>query len=318
MAMNDLLIYGANGYTGDLIARRAVALGKRPVLAGRSEHKVRPLADELGLDCRIFGLDDAADGLADMSCVLHCAGPFHRMSKPMVDACVATGTHYLDITGEIPVFEALAARSEEFAAANIMVMPGVGAGVSHGTATTTLESVNGGGAVRRDGKVCSVPAGHRSRPFDFGRGERPCIAIPWGDVSTAYYSTGIPNIITYFSLPAATRFGIKAGRMLGGLIASDFVQTRVQARIDALPAGPTQSQRDGSALIIVAEVSDADDTVVRARLNAPNGYTLTALAGVLIAEKVVAGDWKPGFQTPASGYGPDLVLEVDGVTRTDL
>ncbi len=346
--MTDLLIYGANGYTGALIARLAVERGQRPVLAGRSEEKVRPLAEELGLDCRIFGLEDVGDRLSEFTCVLHCAGPFSRTSKPMADACVRSGAHYLDITGEIGVFEALAARTPEFEAANVMVMPGVGAdvvpsdclaayvapllptathlelgllstgGMSHGTATTALQSVHEGGAERRDGTICRVPAGHRSRTFDFGRGPRQAIAIPWGDVSTGYYSTGLPNIVTYFALPASTRLGIKAGRYLGGLMATPFLQSRIQAFIDGLPAGPDEAARDAASLIVVAEVSDAEGTTVSARLHCPSGYSLTVLAALLIAEKVLAGDWKPGFQTPSTAYGADLVLEVPGVTRVGL
>ena len=346
--MTDLLIYGANGYTGELIARLAVERGERPVLGGRSEEKVRPLAEELGLDCRIFGLEDSAGPVSDFACVLHCAGPFRRTSKPMVEACVRSGTHYLDITGEIEVFEALAARTKEFEEAGVMVMPGVGAdvvpsdclavhvagrlptathlelgllasgGMSHGTATTALQSVNEGGAERREGRIRRVPAGHRTRTFDFGRGARQAIAIPWGDVSTAYYSTGIPNIVTYFALPPLTRVGVKAGRYLGGLMASPFLQARLQALIDRRPAGPDQATREAASLVVVAEVSDAEGTRVSARLNGPSGYSLTALAALLVAKKVLAGDWKPGFQTPAAAYGADLVLQVPGVSRVDL
>jgi short subunit dehydrogenase-like uncharacterized protein len=346
--MKDLLIYGANGYTGDLIARHAAAKGHRPVLAGRSEHKIRPLAEELGLEHRIFGLDDAEKNLAGFKAVLHCAGPFSRTARPMVDACVATGTHYLDITGEIAVFEALAARSQEFSDANVMVMPGVGCdvvpsdclavhvaallptathlelalfstgGMSHGTATTALEGIADGGAVRRDGKICKVPSGHKTRHFDFGRGPKPVISIPWGDVSTAFYSTGVPNIVVYFALPAGQRLGIKAGRWVGGLLAKPAIRSRIQARIDAGPPGPTDEKRARSKLHLVAEVSDSDGTVVSARLHTPGGYTITMLAAVLIAEKVLAGEYKPGFQTPASCYGADLVMEIEGVTREDL
>ncbi len=267
---------------------------------------------------------------------------------PMFDACLATGTHYLDITGEIGTFEALAARTEEARAGGIMVLPGVGADVvptdclaahvakllptatdlelgilftgkwSHGTATTMLEGIDEGGAIRRDGQIKSVPAGYRSRKFDFGRGPKPSIAIPWGDVSTAYYSTGIPNIITYFALPAGARLGIRAGRWFGGILGSPAIRGRLQARIDAMPAGPTKEQRDAASLHVVAEVSDADDTVVRARLAGPSGYAFTVLSALLITEKVVAGEVKPGFQTPSTAYGPDLALEIEGVTRTDL
>src|SRR5436305_15188118 len=104
------MIYGANGYTGELAAREAVARGLRPVLAGRNARAVAELALELGLDSRAFALDDpaaAAHGVAGMAAVLHCAGPFVRTSRPMVDACLAAGAHYLDITGEIAVFTAI-------------------------------------------------------------------------------------------------------------------------------------------------------------------------------------------------------------------
>ena len=43
------LLYGASGYTGRMIAEEAVRRGHRPVLAGRSAERVRPLAESLGL-----------------------------------------------------------------------------------------------------------------------------------------------------------------------------------------------------------------------------------------------------------------------------
>src|SRR5262245_49498689 len=95
------LLYGANGYTGELTARAAVARGLRPTLAGRSREKLESLARELALECRVFDLDDAQAvdaGLGGMAVVLHCAGPFSRTARPMADACLRTKTHYLDIT----------------------------------------------------------------------------------------------------------------------------------------------------------------------------------------------------------------------------
>ncbi len=347
--MDDLLIYGANGYTGQLIARRAVALGQRPVLAGRSAEKVRLLAEELGLDFRVFSLEDAAGALEGFTAVLHCAGPFSRTAQPMVDACLATRTHYLDITGEIAVFEALAARHGEFEAADVMVMPGVGADVvptdclaahvaallptathleigllfggkiSHGTATTMLENVSEGGAVRRDGQICRVPSGYRTRSFDFqGPGPMPAVTIPWGDVTTAYHTTGVPNIVVYAAMPAGHRWGTKNLNWAGGFFARPAIRSWLQARIDAGPPGPTDEERTGSHFHAVAEVSDGEGTVVGARLIGPNAYTLTASASVHVAGKVLAGEWKPGFQTPAGCYGPDLVLALDDVTREGL
>src|SRR4051812_23674538 len=106
--MKTFLIYGANGYTGELITRYAAERGMKPVLAGRSEEKVGPIAQRHGLEYRMFSLDDTAKldaALNEVESVLHCAGPFSLTSRGMVDACIRTKKHYTDITGEISVFE---------------------------------------------------------------------------------------------------------------------------------------------------------------------------------------------------------------------
>src|SRR5437762_9987666 len=123
------LLYGANGYAGELAARRAVEGGERPVLAGRRAEEVGRLAGALGLEHRVFGLDDGAaveKGLSGMAAVLHCAGPFSRTAMPMAEGCLRARAHYLDITGEIEVFEALAARGEEARQTGVSLLPGVG------------------------------------------------------------------------------------------------------------------------------------------------------------------------------------------------
>jgi short subunit dehydrogenase-like uncharacterized protein len=124
-----LMIYGATGYTGKLVARTAKALGLRPLLAGRNDAKLKSVAELHGFECRTIDLADAAglrSALSGIAVVLHLAGPFSRTSKPMLDACLEAKAHYLDITGEIDVFEACAARDAEAREAGVMVMPGVG------------------------------------------------------------------------------------------------------------------------------------------------------------------------------------------------
>ena len=106
-----LLVYGANGYTGELIARQAVARGLRPILAGRTRASLERLATDLALPHRVFALEDPAAvdaGLEGVAAVLHAAGPFSRTSRPMADGCLRRGVHYLDVTGEGAVFAALA------------------------------------------------------------------------------------------------------------------------------------------------------------------------------------------------------------------
>src|SRR5688500_8830735 len=112
--MKPWMIYGAHGYSGQLLAGEAVKRGQRPIHAGRNAQAVAELAKKLGgLEHRAYSLDDPAQvdrGLAGIGLVVHCAGPFSQTSKPMLDACVRAKVHYLDITGEIDVFEAVFKR----------------------------------------------------------------------------------------------------------------------------------------------------------------------------------------------------------------
>jgi short subunit dehydrogenase-like uncharacterized protein len=341
-----ILVYGAYGYTGQLIVREAVAAGIPLILAGRDRQRTEALAREHGLPCRVFGLE--APDLSGVRAVLHCAGPFSRTAAPMVDACLRAGVHYLDITGEISVFEALAARDAEAKHAGVLLLPGAGFDVvpsdclaahvarrlptarslrlalwtrgviSHGTATTLVENLGGPGAVRREGRIVPVPAGHDRRTFAFGAERREAATIPWGDVSTAFYTTGIPNIAVYTVLPAAVMVGMRWSGLFGPLLRSAPVQRQLQRYIDGRPAGPTDAEREAGSCRIVAEAEDDAGKVVQSLLTAPEGYTLTARTALELARRAAAGDAPIGFQTPARAYGADFILGFAGVTRTDL
>ncbi len=344
------LVYGANGFTGELVARVAASRGDRPILAGRNAEGVRALASELQLEHRAFGLDDPAAidrGLAGVQAVLHCAGPFSRTSKAMADACLRTKLHYLDVTGEIAVFESLAARDAEAKRAGVMLLPGAGfdvvpsdclaahlkrrlptatrlalgfessGGVSRGTATTVAENLHRGGMVRRGGRLTPVPLAWKTRVIDFGRGPRRAITIPWGDVATAFHSTGIPEIEVYVAAPTALRFALRAARPFRGLLASAAVQGFLKRRIQAGPPGPTAEQRARGKSFLWGEAVDEASGRAVARMRTPDGYTLTALTAVALAARAAAGDAPIGFQTPAKAYGPDFVLSIEGVTRED-
>ncbi len=348
--MSSLLIYGANGYTGQLIARQAVRHGLQPVLAGRNASSVRSIADELGVDARSFGLDDSKAieaVLRDVAVVLHCAGPFSRTSRPMVEACLASRVHYLDITGEIEVFEAVALRDAEARSRGVMLLPGVGfdvvpsdclashlkrrlptathlalgfsggAGLSRGTATTALSGIGLGGAVRRGGTIVAVPAAWRTRSIDFGTGPRSATTIPWGDVATAFYSTRIPNIEVYMAMPIMLRIALRVSAIFSGLLRTGPVKRLVQRRIDRGSPGPSDAARGRTRSRLWGEVRDGEARCAVSRLLTPEGYTLTALTAVAVAERVLQGDAPAGFQTPATAYGPDFILGIDGVVRED-
>jgi len=346
------MIYGANGYTGELAAREAAARGLRPVLAGRNAAAVSALALELGLDSRAFSLDEpeaARRGIEGMSAVLHCAGPFVRTSKPMVEACLAAGAHYLDITGEIAVFEPiLSRRGEDARRAGVALLPGVGfdvvpsdclashvkqrlpeatrlrlsigglGGVSRGTALTMLERVGRGTLVRREGRLVER-AGAPRATVDFGAGLRPAIGMSWGDVATAWRSTGIPDIEVYFEASPKLVRVVRWSRLLRPLLSiglvSGFLEAQVRRRI---PSGPTAERRARSRSVIVAEAwNDATGAAVRSRLVTAEAYTLTAWTAVEIAKRASSGGAVPGYQTPATAFGADFILAFPGTTRDD-
>jgi len=342
------LIYGANGYTGELITRFAVERGSKPVIAGRNEAAITALAEEHGLEPRVFSLDereklDAA--LQEVEVVLHCAGPFSLTSKTMVEACLRNRKHYTDITGEISVFEACAAQDKRAQEAGIMIMPGVGFDVvptdclavhlknrlpsathltlafygmgrlSHGTQATMTMNVGRGGAIRKDGKITSVPAAWKTREIDFGEVKKTSVTIPWGDVATAYHSTGIPNIEVYTVAPASALKMMKLSRYLGWLFATGPFQKYLQGNIP--PGGPSDAERAKGKTLLWGEARDEQGNIVESRMQCPEGYTVTAFAALNVADKILAGNFTPGFQTPAKAYGGDLVLEIDGVTRQD-
>jgi short subunit dehydrogenase-like uncharacterized protein len=350
--MSDtFLIYGANGYSGRLIAERARARGLRPIIAGRNRGEIETMAKALDVPSRVFSLDDRASleaALDESRLVLHCAGPFSHTSKPMVDACLRTKRHYLDITGEIAVFEAAARRDEEARRAGVMLLPGVGFDVvpsdclaahvasrvpgavkltiaflalgraSRGTATTAIESIHKGAAVRKDGRIVPVPTAHKTRTFDFGERVATAVTIPWGDVSTAYYSTKIPNIEVYSALPPATQRTLRWIRPLAPLLGTSVAQRFLKARIRSRPAGPTPEQRARGKSALYAEAEDASGKKAAARFLGPEGYALTALTAIAAVEKVLAGAAKPGFQTPSLAFGKDFVLELEGFSRTEV
>ncbi len=331
-----LLIYGANGYTGQLIVEECVRRGMRPVLAGRRAAAVAPLAATHGLDVRVASLDDpAALGamLAGITVVIHAAGPFFRTSGPMVRACLAARVHYLDITGEIAVFEACRARHEDAKQAGVVVMPGVGfdvvptdclaarlaerlpgaqllelafaggGGFSRGTLKTMVLGSSQGGAIRKDGRITTVPAGWKTQSIPFRDRRRNAVTIPWGDVSTAYWSTQIPNIHTYLAMPPGAVRMMGVTKLASPLLSIGFVQRFVESQIDQRVAGPSAEVRASARMHVWGRVTHPDGRVVEGTAETPEGYRLTAIAAVESAHRVLDAAPPAGYHTPSSAFG---------------
>jgi short subunit dehydrogenase-like uncharacterized protein len=336
-----LLVYGAYGYTGELIAEEATERDLDVVVAGRDAVKTEHLGAELDCEARSFAVGDATDHLGEVDVHLNCAGPVVDTVEPLVEAWLETDTHYLDITGELPVFEAIAERDREAEKAGVCLLPGVGfdvvptdclaghlhdrlpsadelrlgfdpsGGVSRGTLASAIEHAHEGGKVRRDGDVVDVPPAHRTRRIDFGRGERTAATIPWGDVSTAYYTTGIENVEVYTSMPSLAANTLKYSSLAAPLLALDPVKRSLQTLARSTVRGPSERQREEGACYVWGEATDGEETVT-SRLKTPETYALTVDAATTAAERFL-DDAPVGFETPAAAFTPEFVLDLDGV-----
>lgn len=350
--MKNFLIYGSYGYTGNLIVEQAVKDGFRPLLAGRNKNQLRAQAEKFGLEYRAFSIEDSAalnSALLEVDAVLHCAGPFVLTFHQMAEACIRTKRHYVDISGEIEGFEALAAMDDEAKRAGVMLLPGggfdvvpsdcliahvagklpsathlelyiksIGSGVSRGTARSGIENSHRQGRIRRDGKIVSVPNVWDTKYVDFGRGPSRLISMGWGDVSTAYHSTGIPNVTVYMGMPAAMVNMMRLTRFVGPLIYTRSGRDLIKWLIGKFFApGPSRGQNENGFSLLIAEVTDGRQTV-RAKLRTPEAYHLTALTSVEVMKRILSSDLKTGFQTPSKVYGSDFILQFAGVTREDL
>lgn len=330
--MVDILVYGASGYTGQLIATRARQAGIDLVLAGRSATSVAEVAEDE--ETRVFTLDDPGEvrrGLADVQCVINAAGPFDRTVGPMLDACLKVGAHYLDVSGELQAFRVAERRDSDAQKAGVMAMPGAGWDVvasdsvawvtakrvaspkvlrialrhgehhvrSHGSARTLNLLLQQDNLWRQDGALTSMK-GAPPREFDFGSGPTTFYPFPMADPISTWRSTRIDNIEVYGAGSLAAASPVPE---------ADIVQT---------PRGPSEEALPLIRAMVLAEVEGEGGTVARTLLETIGGHEFTALATLDIAQRCLRSDFKPGYQSPASAYGDALLESVPGSTLTEL
>ena len=341
--MKKIVIYGSYGYTGKLISEIAAGSDIPVILSGRNEQELKIQSDELGLPYKKASLDSDEEMdalLGDATVVIHCAGPFINTWNAMAQACLRNRCHYLDITGEITVFESLKAVSENFSEHGLMAMPGVGfdvvptdcissylhhlipdatslelafmglgSGVSRGTARTMIENLGAGGYVRRDGELKSVPSAFKTKVIDFVVKKRSAVSIPWGDISTAYTSTGIRDITVYMAADKNLIRAMRWSNYFRSLLRTETVKNILNKKVNRGSKGPDKNQRKTGKSFIWGRVKSNKGDVAEAVYQTAEGYRLTAEFSWLIAEKVVRGEVKPGYQTPSSLYGWELIFE---------
>lgn len=344
------LLYGAYGYTGRLAAELAAAENLPVILAGRNEAALTELGDRLNLPTRLVGLDHTAklaDALQDISCVVHMAGPFAATSAPMLNACIATRTNYVDITGEIEVFEAMWARKDEIDRAGITAVPGAGFDVvpsdclagyvagklqrptslvialrglesaSQGTLRTAVRQVSKPALCRRAGAIVALED-PSPRWVDFGSGEQPCVPVSWGDVATAFYSTGIGDVTVYFRRSKLLRSAAVLRRLFGPLLHSRFGQRGLARLIRRFPKGPDAAKRGRHRSTVWAEATNSSGRSFTAMVSTPDPYDFAANSALRIAAGINSLPEPLGLVTPLQAFGADFVLSLPGCFREDV
>lgn len=325
--MAGLIIYGATGYTGRLASEFAKSLNLQLTVAGRSENKLKALAACLDVDYRVFAVDNPIlvdDSIQGAQVLLNCSGPFLHTAKPLIEACIRTKIHYLDIAAELDSYELCENKHEEAKKANITLLPGCGGSVamlgclagymiehvtnpicidialhvagpmSRGSAISAAENLTSRCLKRLDGKLVDQDSGYTMQfDFDDGRGTVSCFPATLPDLITLWLSAKIPNIRTFVH------------------VAGDSFPT---GNLDALPEGPTAYERESNPYHIAATVTSSDGSTTRAVLHTVNGYTFTPLASVEAARRVLMGETEAGFQTPSNLFGYHFVESIAGST----
>ena len=338
--MSNILIYGAYGYTGKLVVEVAIEYGHQPILGGRNKKLVEELGQQYGLETTAFNVDDEAawqNILPKVDLVLNCAGPFGLTVEHVVPQCLKHKVHYLDITGEIEVFSYIASLDKEAKSAGIVLMPGVGfdivptdclsaklkerlpdgnslelafqgnSGISRGTALSMARRYHKGGTIRQNGKLIPVPIAYEVKEIEFGGMNRLCMSIPWGDVYTAYFTTGVPNIKVFTGVSRKTLNGLLTFKKYKWAASNALIQWVMRRIIKKKIDGPSLEKRQTMLTHLWGKISNEEGKSVSLEMQTMESYQLTAYTAIKAAQKILEGKIEAGYHTPAGAFGSDFI-----------
>lgn len=337
------MIYGAYGYTGKLVVAQALEQGRRPILAGGTESKLKPYADSLGLEYRTFKVIDAVDNLDGIGTLINCAGPFHATAEQMMDGCIANGVNYFDISGEIDIFQAAYARTEKAKEAGVILCPGVGFDIvptdclalllkqalpeatelelafdfgtlpSMGTTRTAIQSIGDGSIYRKNDQIVGVGLGHGMRQIQFAKGPKWAVCVPWADVFTTQVSVGIPNVMVFGAMPWIMCASMKLANPIKGFLAKPANQKRLEALANkVLSDGPDEQARASAPTGFWGQVKTPDGRHCSATITGPSVYTLTADLSTAVALVSETCDKEGGYYTASLLIGADFLSNREG------
>jgi short subunit dehydrogenase-like uncharacterized protein len=338
---STILIYGANGFSAGLILNEFLKMGIKPILAGRNSEKIKVLAHQKGCNFKIFDLNSIRKIISELTgvnTVLNCAGPFSKTAAPLINACLISGTNYIDITGEMEIFKYAWSMDTKAKEKGIVILPGAGFDViptdclakklkeelpdasslklafatrnsrpSRGTIKATLDYISSNTMVRK-GEVISIPTASLSRIIDFGDFHSDSIAVQWADVFNAYFSTEIDDIEIYMALPSLAKNVLKmTAGLIERLLSIRMIKKMVTLFIDNFLTDPNDRQRQNSVTYFWGMVQNQKGTVLEKVLQLPDGYNITAFGAAEAAFRISQGLVKPGTQTPSLAFGSDFI-----------
>ncbi|MDQ7817728.1 MAG: saccharopine dehydrogenase NADP-binding domain-containing protein [Melioribacteraceae bacterium] len=345
---NSLMVYGANGYSAQLIIEELLSRGIKPILAGRNGTAIKKIAQKYSCVYKIFDLTDdkkSIESLTGIHTVVNCAGPFKYTAKEMIDYCLHAKTNYLDITGEMPALAYAFGCDKKAKENGIVILPSVGfdiiptdclakrlseqmpdakylklgfsnkkGGISRGTSLTTLEFISGKGKIRKNGQLVDSPIGKYSIKVKTNGVSFYGISIPWGDVFTSYFSTGIPNVEVYMGLSKPLFIIRKLLTLLLKIYKLSFIKKISANYISREFTGPDKVQRDSTLTYVWGKVENEKGEMVEELYRVMEGYNLTAKGAAEAAIRVLKNEVKPGTYTPSLAFGSNF-LELFVVKR---
>ncbi len=352
MEIKNWMLYGAYGYTGKLILEEAIKNDLNPVLAGRNSEKLISLAEKNSLEYKVFNLDDQKiinETIEGFDLVLNAAGPFNETSLPIVKGCLENSSSYMDITGEINVFEKNFSFHERARDLGIVLISGVGfdvvpsdclikyvsekvenpthlelgvaglGGLSGGTLKTMIKNLPYGTVVRRDGKIILQPMGKNPKEIRFmDKIQKKLYPISWGDIATAYRSTKIPNITVYMQLPKY--FNNLTGpieSLVRKILKLETVQNMIMSWIENNVEGPNEEERGSAKSYLWAKAyNENTGDSYEAWLKTLESYQLTAVSAIKCIKKLDNSNIN-GALTPSQAFGKDFILEFPKTERRD-
>jgi len=331
----SILIYGANGYTGKKLAKYLLEQGLSPILAGRGKD-VETFANSLHCQYRVFKVDDAESYLKDVDIVVNVAGAFSHTQVPLIEACLNTKTHYLDISGEYVDVNRVYQFDDKARAVGVVLMPAVGifsapmdlvaklaaqkineptklkigfastGKPSKGSIKTALSKIQSVGVQLYNGEYIETSPASKELAMNIYHKDIGMVTHPWrADLLLAKLSTGINTIETYNGFPS---FMVKM--MRGKMKWLKVLMEKWLIRY--LPEGPNEAQQKSALIYAKAIASNDKEETSTAELIGPDAYAFTVAAIFELSKEVVKQPELSGFLTP-SQLGIKWAKNIDGV-----